>query len=508
MDSPGRTMRRYDAVIVGAGPGGLTAASALAAEGLDILVVERNPRPGGTSREFAVEGFSFPCGPLGFSDIGRFAEATGLEDEYGPSAFRRTGFAVRAPGLEALISLPFDELVLELGRLFPGERQGVEEFFAAAAAAVSTLHSTPEGQAPRFREGLDSPVSRVLAGLVRDPGLRKLLGSMGTCEPAGGFPLVARMWDLMSNAGIWYPEGGFDRIARRLASRVESFGGELRFGRPVTGIKVEGGRATGVRLADGSSVDSEAVISNSDFRRTFLDMIDRRSLPPEWRSAVASARMTSSSLQVSLGLNVSSVDLSAFDEASRIIYRRPEPSAAPDWRSEWVEPADLAGQELELALWDSGKEGLAPPGRAALVIRVPADHPHFARFSLLPSMRTSEYEYYKASLGSALVSEVERVLPGLRKATVVMDVATPLTFAEWSMRPLGSVAGWSQRGEDMRDHTVRPLVRTPVRGLFMAGHQAYSWLYHGGVTSAVLSGAEAARSVLRGEDPVTGVTIP
>ena len=280
----------------------------------------------------------------------------------------------------------------------------------------------------------------------------------------------------------------------------------------VSHISVTGGAVTGVRLAGGDSIRASAVVSNADFKSTYIKLIDPSHLPQEWLDAVASTRLTSSNLQVALGVDSTLVDLSAFAESSRIIYMRDAPAGEtprrPAWNSPEIAPDDLAGQELELALWSAHDRSLAPPGADVVVIRTGADHAHFTRFRPGFRKRAPEYKAYKARLAQALVAEAGRVLPGLEKAVEVMDVATPLTFEERGGRYAGAVAGWSQRHEDVSDYSVRSLVLTPVKGLYAAGYQAFSWLYWGGVPSAVLSGAEAARAVLRGDGPVSAVTIP
>jgi phytoene dehydrogenase-like protein len=99
-------------------------------------------------------------------------------------------------------------------------------------------------------------------------------------------------------------------------------------------------------------------------------------------------------------------------------------------------------------------------------------------------------------------------VPGLAEAIAVMDVATPLTFEERGGRSGGAVAGWSWDFEDSRDARPRELIRTPVRGLYMAGYQAFSFLGLGGVPTALLSGKLAAEAAIRGDGPVAEVTIP
>jgi phytoene dehydrogenase-like protein len=89
-----------------------------------------------------------------------------------------------------------------------------------------------------------------------------------------------------------------------------------------------------------------------------------------------------------------------------------------------------------------------------------------------------------------------------------MDVATPLTFEERGGRSEGAVAGWSWDYEDNPGYQPMELVRTPIQGLYMAGYQAYSALFMGGVPMALASGHSAAEAVLQGAAPVDEVNLP
>ena len=89
-----------------------------------------------------------------------------------------------------------------------------------------------------------------------------------------------------------------------------------------------------------------------------------------------------------------------------------------------------------------------------------------------------------------------------------MDVVTPLTFEEQGGRSEGAVAGWSWDYEDFHDYQAQELVRTPMRGLYMAGYQAFSALFMGGVPTSMESGKRAASAVLLHVDPIDTIVIP
>jgi phytoene dehydrogenase-like protein len=91
---------------------------------------------------------------------------------------------------------------------------------------------------------------------------------------------------------------------------------------------------------------------------------------------------------------------------------------------------------------------------------------------------------------------------------LVTDVATPLTFEDQGGRSGGAVAGWSWDYEDFRDEKPKELILTPIKGLYMAGYQAFSALFMGGVPTAMESGKRAAKAVLQGASPTEQIQIP
>ena len=500
-----------DAIVVGAGPGGLTAGSLLAAEGLAVLVLDSNERPGGTSRGFTRSGFTFPAGPLGFTSpraVKDVLEGRGAIDGLD---IRLVDYVVDAFGNRVKISQEFERLASELALMFPGEQKGVATFFRDIDAVRRELVATPPGATPLLGPLGEESAANLVSRLVSDEFLRRLLGAIGTGEPRAGFPVLAAMWDIMCERGIWYPAGGFNSLAEDLARGLEARGGQVRACCVVSEILVKDGRVYAVSLTDGTVVQAPVVISNADFKTTFLVLLSPDAQPPEWLAAVREAPVSTSIFQVALGIEEREADLSAFEEASRIVYRRGKPDAvqpSPAWEKAEIDPASLAAQELEVSLWSREDPSLAPAGGAVVVIRTAADHAHFAGYRPAPCRRSPGYAGYKERLAGAIVEEASKVLPGLDGAIRVMDVATPLTFEEKGGRFAGCAAGWSQRHGDVGDYAVRSLVRTPIQGLYMAGYQAFSWLYWGGVSTAVLSGASAARSVLKGDGPVHAVTLP
>lgn len=511
---------RWDTIVVGAGLGGLTAAATLAKEGQRVLVLEKNPHPGGTAYTFARKGFTFPMGPLGFSTPSRVRQILkGLAADDG-LLLRRVHYRVKAFGLDIHLSLSFDRLARSLQEMFPAEAAGLDRFFQDLRAVISAMQSpqTP-GNDTFLKDIAKVSAAEYIRSHIQDGRLHRVLGSLGTHEPYSTMALMAAMWNLMSNEGIWYPQGGMrafcDRMVQavlRPSDPVRSLG-ELETGRTVTALTVHEGQVSGVHLADGTELKARHVISNADFKTTFLKLIPPEILPDRWYRQVAGARQTGSIFQVCLGLKPGLADLSAFEEASRLLYRQPPREAgkeedAPDWGAATVDPAALARQELEISLLSQEDPALAPAGGHVLAIRTEADYHHFSRFRSPTGRRDLTYGPYKTDLARALIQAAEGILPGLASAIEVSDIATPLTFEDQGGRSEGAVAGWSWDYEDAADYEPVEAIRTPLRGLFMAGYQAYSNLFMGGVPTAMVSGKRAAEYVLNGTAPATDLGIP
>jgi all-trans-retinol 13,14-reductase len=522
----------WDTIIIGAGVGGLTAASKLVRAGLRVLMLERNPHPGGTAYVYHRKGFTFPMGPLGFTQPGLIRGTLKDLGEWDDLKFHRVHYRVNAFNLEIPLSLPLWDVKKKLTDLFPLEAHGVGRFFHRVEAIGSSAPSpNPHIDASITKRAGETSAAEYVKGLVNDFRLRRILGSLGTREPYSSLTFLAAMWNVMSKEGIWYPEGGMRSLCERLARAVDGQhkgkelpnirGGEggrgggigmIRLGAEVRRIRVKKGKILGVTLDDGTQIDADSIISNADYKTTFLKLVDPRMIPTEWCRAVLNAKQSGSVLQVCLGVNSIKADLSSFDEASRLIYRRSlgnfGEEEIPEWDATEVEPETLASQEMEVSLWSRDDSTLAPNGAAVIVIRTEAPYSHFIRYRSISGERLPAYNEYKAKLSRALIRGAENLIPGLEAATMVSDVATPLTFEERGGRSEGAVAGWSWDYEDFHNDRPRELVRTPIERLYMAGYEAFSALFMGGVPTAIESGKRAAEAVLRGIGPIEEMILP
>ncbi len=491
-----------DAIIIGAGIGGLSAAAYLAKAGRKVIVLEQDHHLGGTASVFECSGFTFPTGPQSFTApdyIAASLRELGVEQ---PLDFIRDCFQVRRGAMDVVISVPLHQLAKQLIEYFPEEEKGILAVINILEEVIVALDVIkPEGMigqgsidVRRFLERQGNVSARELVDFhLHDQRLKDLLGSQGTRESEMSVVLLARMWRFMSKVGIWYTRGGICEVPQLLAARVRALGGEIRLGERVERILVQRGAAAGVELAGGERIESSIVISDADYKETILKLLTPGTVPDPEKEAVSRMPLTSSAFTVFLGVKKDLVDLSAF-RADHLLVKLMEGKPVP-WEQKRPHPADFLQDEIWLSWWSRHDPALAPPGCEALMIKVTAPFDAFAPFNG-GGRRHERYCSMKEEMADALVEAASKVVLGLPGAVVVREVATPLTYKDQGHRSEGSVAGWSWRFGDHPEPWTQSLAVTPVPGLFMVGLQAFTRLFYGGVGTAMYSGRYAAEMVV------------
>jgi phytoene desaturase len=509
----------YDFVVIGAGIGGLVCATRLVQSGARVAICEAMPYPGGYMATFVRRGFRFPCGPLSFSSPGRvqaILSDLGLDHSLG---FDRSHFRLLTPDIDLVISRPFTELAESLARLFPQETAGIGAYFAELRRLVAAMKGVESwepglllGKARHRAEDLLSLEHpdyvdclyrygslsswEFAARFVSDQKLVRLLSQQEEGEGAMTALLAANMWDILCEKGIWYPEGGIQGIVDRITRRFVELGGDLKLSQPVRRILCPHDRISGVQLATGQVLESEVVVSNADYKRTLLELLDRAAVPPEFAGQVQEAEVTGTDLSVSVGAELPDQVLCAL-QAQHVLYHGLA-GASPDWDAAVKGPEFFRAREIEICAWSQHDPGLAPPGKSVVILRCRAPYEHFARWKGSNRRLDAGYRHYKMGLARSLIAAAEDLIPGLSRKTECVDVATPLTFERYTANHQGAVAGWSWAAG--RTVTPRPeiLAVTPIEGLYSVGHWAFSMPFLGAVPTAMHSGDLVAQFLLDG----------
>ncbi|MFX1759353.1 MULTISPECIES: phytoene desaturase family protein [Rhodococcus] len=272
-----------DAVVIGAGQNGLTAAAVLADAGWDVLVLEEQPEPGGAVRSaelhpgFRADLFSafYPLGVASPAFRALDLEAHGLRWARSPKAF---GHPLGPHDEDAIVVSPDPaDTAADLERRCAGDgaawlalfeqwkqvRGPLLELllgpFPPVRGSVDLMRTMKTGDLLRYARMLALPVTRMSAELFGGSAARLLLlgNAMHADTPpeAPGSGVMGYMLTMLAqDVGFPAPVGGAGALTDALVRRGTSAGAEVRCTSPVVGIEVQGGKVSAVRTAGGDRV--------------------------------------------------------------------------------------------------------------------------------------------------------------------------------------------------------------------------------------------------------------
>ncbi|MGB5838295.1 MAG: NAD(P)/FAD-dependent oxidoreductase [Albidovulum sp.] len=478
----------WDAIVIGAGHNGLTAAARLGQAGRKVLVLEALDRPGGLLGDAG--GMRMAMMPAGIS--AEIARALALHRHglkyAGPMPTIALGGAepvridgAKVSGTDAAMAEAYGELHQRLTR--------------QAGALRSMLLKTP----PRFRDGGLGDLAKLgRMGLsIRKLGktdMRDLLriilsnawdllndeigdgplagalamdatlgGAMGPRSPGTVLSLLYRMAGQGAGAAGQraMPVGGPDALIKALVGAIESVGGEIRTDAPVERILVGAGDSvTGIRLTSGEEILAPLVLSNLAPRRTLLDLLGAAHLDGEdvRRTRHIASNGMVARLDFAL-LGLPDVDgLQGADLSHRLIV-------APKMQA--LETAFNAAKYGELPERPVLECSFATDGAPRLSVSA-----QFVPYALKGGWSAAQ----RAKLSSSVVSVLETAMPGITKLIAGTTIATP---ADIETR-FGLPGGHWHHGELRVDQLLmlRPFggaaqYRMPVGGLYLCGAGAH-----------------------------------
>jgi phytoene dehydrogenase-like protein len=523
---------RYDAIVIGGGHNGLTAAAYLARAGRSVLVLERREILGGACvTEEVIPGHSVSFA----SYIASMLMPTVIRD-----------LDLGAHGLRMVACDPILTLPLEDGRILRwwadpertadeirrySRRDGdaflaVDRKLKALARYLQPFFLEPPpdlaaGGLARLREGLRllrrfrrlggkqaAELLVFLTGSLADfldrhfeaEETKRLIlannvyGKHGGPYEAGS--AVGLLFHLLAGGdeGIQgfngHVMGGMGAIAEAIAAAARGFGATIITDALVAGIPIQDGRARGVVLADGTTVEADVVLSNADPKRTFLGLVGAEHLPDDFVRDIAAIRMAGPCAKLNLALSGEPTVIGRPTDAGPL--ERALLSITPTL--EGVQRCADAARFGDIAdeLWidcvipSLVDDSLAPPGHHMMTCFI----------QYLPyAPRHCSWDEQRDAFADKVIAQIAQRMPDLPGLILGRTVLTPLDLEQrygltegnifhgdlhlgqlFSMRP---VPRWSQ-------------YRTPVEGLYLCGAGAHPG---GGVTGA--PGHNAATQVLR-----------
>jgi phytoene desaturase len=376
-------------IIIGAGPGGLATAMLLARAGLEVIVLEKQPRVGGRTSAIEGEGYRFDLGPTFFlypqvlqeifAEVGRdlFKEVpmTKLDPQY------RLVFGA---GGELSATPDVNRMVAEIAKLSPADAPQFRRFMDYNRVKLRKFAPCLQVPFPGWTSLINLRLLAVLpflkpwkslhaelAGYFKDPRLQlaftfqsKYLGMSPFQCPS----LFSILSFLEYEHGIWHPIGGCNALTRGMARMAEELGVQIKLSTPVEEILFAGRRAVGVRTAQGE-LRADATVVNADFAKAMSKLVPN-SLRRRWSDAnLARKDFSCSTFMLYLGVE------GTFDHlAHHNIY------VAKDYRRnlDEIERQHVLSEDPSFYVENPVRTDatLAPPGHSALYVLLPVTHQH------------------------------------------------------------------------------------------------------------------------------------
>jgi phytoene desaturase len=490
----------YDVIVIGGGMGGLTAGALLARRGQRrVLLLEQGSRTGGYVTSFKRDGFTFDA-------TGAFLGGCEEGGEF-HQILARTGALphLRFLGIETARNIypdftlnlrlrgGFEEYISGVRELFPEEQKGLNDYFALikkVGAEISRFEAITWRQMilfPFYFRHLiryqQASLGAILDRYFRGDGVKRILSSLPAHLPPArlSFLFTAILIEKVLAGGVWYPQGGMGTITQAMETAFVQGGGEIRLKQEVERIEVEGGRVKGVVTRTGDFFPAQTVVAAINIRRALGDL-----LPAEYRQRfsrlIHSLEYSLSSCLVYLGVKM--------DLGQRALpyftYMSP--------RDAQVEYEQLIRGEVPddptmiVTIPTLLDPSLAPPGHHIVRLMIPASYKMHQGWR---RNNRSSYRIMKEEVAQRLIHLLEtRYLPGLAERIKVVEIATPVTLERYTANERGATYGLAPIPRQIG--RGRPANRTPLKGLYLAGH--YTRPAHG-IVGAALSGRFVANMI-------------
>lgn len=501
----------YDAVVIGAGHNGLAAAVELASRGWSVAVVEANAEPGGAvkTRELTVPGFRHDFAAMNLSMFAGSAFFNKNKD-----ALFANGLGI-VPAADCFASVFRDQTWLGVSTDLEKTAGRIAAFSQKDAAAWRAMLAEFGADAPHIFGLLGSPMPSFAAAKVawkawrsrgtrwlydtvklllsspRDfldarfesPKVKTMMAAWGlhldfAPDVAGGalFPYLESMAN--QAFGMVIGQGGADTIIKSMTALLKSKGGELILGTAVEQIQTSGGKATGVKLADGRVLTArKAVIANAHPQLVFGKLLAADSARADFDARVEKFRAGPGTMMIHLALD-GLPDWMAGEELKQFAYVHLAPDLEMMSRvyAEAVggllpsEPALVVGQPTAL---DPSR---APDGKHVLWVQVRV-LPSSIRGDAKGEISVTDWDQVKDVYADRVLGILEGYAPGIGAKILGRSVFSPVDLERENPNLIG---GDNLSGSHHLDQNFlfRPVAgysryKTPVGSLYMCG--ASTW---------------------------------
>jgi len=474
-------------IIIGAGIGGLTAGNLLAQKGHDVTIFESHTSPGGYTAGFWRKGFYFESGTLAFEasntifkamkDIGVFDKIEFVEQK---SRWVSADFDG--------VPQTYDEFKNMLLSAYPNQKGWLTEYFTQVDKMVQGFRPFLAVKKKFFeslRAGLtmfqvyrkygNQPMSEFTAHFFpKDTFLNRFFTNIGYPDMAAwilGGAIASLFYD------YWTVKNGMQSWADILTGQFKNNGGKLFLNSRVDQILTSGGRATGVSCND-KTFNADYVISASDYKNTFLNLLDSPSqIDSDLMTKIENNAVSEGFFTVYLGLSLSNDELRSYLKVPHVMYfdDQPDMDIHDSNDEKYFDKTSIV--LYSPSLFDSS---LAPLGKSSLMLQAVVPYRWMNKWG---DGDRERYRQLKQTAKNAMLKKASFIIPDLQKHIEFEDAATPLTYERYTGNTDGATSAWSWNPANKFYKSFnRTYTETPVKNLFIGSCWANQI---GGVPGAV-----------------------
>lgn len=504
-------MAKYDAVVIGAGNGGLAAACRLAKGGKKTLLIEQHNLPGGVASSFRRGRFEFETALHELCEFGS-KENPGncrktLCDEYGldirwyqvPDNFRViTTASDGKTHIDATLPCGRENFINKMEEYVPGCRESVTAFFDLGAETLAagnyqlSTNGHPDSKYmqehfPNYLRTGAYPVNKVFKALKMPMLAQDIMntywGYLGVDADHLSFVQYVNMVCLYVNFGAWIPEKTSHQLATGLVERFREMGGTVWFNCRAEEILFdENDRICGVRTTAGV-VDTKWILCNANPTTAYANLVPDKYVPIKDKKLLPQRDFSARMFVVYMGLNKSASELGLKD------YSYFLPGSA-DSVKEYESLKKIETNKYNIALCYNVVNPTASPDGTCIVSLTTC-----YMEDCWKDIDPKDYVAKKQEVANGMIDWFEEKTGiTIRPYIEEIEIATPWTFCNYAMVPQGAAYGYELRDWDsMMPRMMMMKEEYPIKGLKFVGASS---IRGDGFNSAIFSGETMAKLML------------
>ncbi|MFT3828490.1 MAG: FAD-dependent oxidoreductase [Opitutaceae bacterium] len=414
----------YDAVVIGSGLGGLTAANVLAKQGRKILLLEHHYQLGGLATWFRRKGghifdvslHGFPIGMI--KSCRKYWTA-----EIADSIEQLKGIRFVNPQFDITTTFDREDFTRILSEKFGVPRAKVEEFFATLRA-MNYYDRNTETTGEFFERFF--PGRSDVARLLMEP----IAYANGSTLEDLAITYGIVFSNFMSK-GVYTFRGGTDVLVEKMAAELQRNGVDIRkqvMVERIVSASVDGKRRVTAVVANGREIRCGAVLSNANIKNTIFRLAGAENFAPEFVQEAEAVRISPSSCQVYFGIRKGET----IPHIGDLIFT----SDAPSFSSTELVAKHTTSRTFSIYYPETR------PGTDRYTVVASLN----AKYGDWSKLTDEEYEAEKKRLIEESLTSLERFLPGVREKIDWVEAATPRTIERYTTHWAGTSFGTKFEG--------------------------------------------------------------